>query len=105
MKCLPLLVVPAAAAADVLRAVAVSSGTAALPAALAGYGIGPGDEVLLPAVSVIMPLAAVTATGARPVLVDAGPGGEPVDLDDLAAKITPGAGRCCWSTSPAAPAT
>jgi len=49
VKCLPLLVVPAAAAADVLRAVAVSSGTAALHAALAGYGIGPGDGVLLPA--------------------------------------------------------
>jgi dTDP-4-amino-4,6-dideoxygalactose transaminase len=70
------------------HAVAVSSGTAALHAALTGHGIGPGDEVLLPAVSVIMPLAAITVTGARPVLVDAGPGGEPVDLADLTAKIT-----------------
>jgi perosamine synthetase len=78
-----------AAATGTRHAVAVSSGTAALHAALAGYGIGPGDEVLLPAVSVIMALAAITATGARPVLVDAGRGGEPVDLDDLAAKITP----------------
>lgn len=77
-----------AAATGTLHAVAVSSGTAALHAALAGYGIGPGDEVLLPAVSVIMTLAAVTATGARPVLVDAGPAGEPIHLDDLMAKIT-----------------
>ncbi|MHB1592760.1 MAG: DegT/DnrJ/EryC1/StrS family aminotransferase [Streptosporangiaceae bacterium] len=78
-----------AAAGGVARAVAVSSGTAALHAGLAGYGIGPGDEVLLPAVAVIMAFAAIAATGARPVLMDAGPGGEPVDLDDLAAKVTP----------------
>jgi perosamine synthetase len=76
------------AAAGIRYAVAVSSGTAALHAALAGHGIGPGDEVLLPAVSVIMSLAAITATGARPVLVDAAPGGDPIDLDDLTAKIT-----------------
>ena len=78
-----------AAATGTRHAVAVSSGTAALHAALAGHGIGPGDEVLLPAVSVIMTLAAITAAGAHPVLVDAGPDGVPVDLDDLAAKITP----------------
>jgi perosamine synthetase len=78
-----------AAATGTRHAVAVSSGTAALHAGLAGYGIGPGDEVLLPAVAVIMALAAIIATGARPVLVDAGPDGEPVDLDDLAAKVTP----------------
>ena len=78
-----------AAATGTAHAVAVSSGTAALHAALAGLGAGPGDEVLLPAVSVIMPFAAIVAAGARPVLVDAGPGGEPIDLDDLAAKVTP----------------
>jgi perosamine synthetase len=70
-------------------AVAVSSGTAALHTALAACGIGAGDEVLVPALTVVMTIAAIVAAGARPVLVDASPDGQPLDLDDLAAKITP----------------
>jgi perosamine synthetase len=76
------------AATGTRHAVAVSSGTAALHTALAACGAGPGDEVLVPAVAVIMTIAAVVAVGARPVLVDAGTDGEPIDLSDLAAKIT-----------------
>jgi perosamine synthetase len=77
-----------AAAFGTGHAVAVSSGTAALHTALAACGIGAGDEVLIPALTVVMTVAAVAATGARPVLVDAVPGGQFTDLDDLAAKIT-----------------
>ena len=76
------------AATGTRHAIAVSSGTAALHTALAACGAGPGDEVLVPAVSVIMTIAAVIAVGARPVLVDAGTDGEPIDLGDLSAKIT-----------------
>ena len=76
------------AATGTWHAIAVSSGTAALHTALAACGAGPGDEVLVPAVAVIMTIAAVVAVGARPVLVDAGADGEPIDLGDLAAKIT-----------------
>ncbi|MEV7775938.1 DegT/DnrJ/EryC1/StrS family aminotransferase [Kitasatospora sp. NPDC086791] len=68
-------------------AVAVSSGTAALHTALAGYGIGPGDEVLVPGATVVMTVAAVLMTGATPVLVDSTPGLD-LDFDDLAAKTT-----------------
>jgi perosamine synthetase len=71
------------------HAMAVSSGTAALHTALAACGIGAGDEVLVPALTVVMTIAAIIATGARPVLIDASPEGQPLDLDDLAAKITP----------------
>jgi perosamine synthetase len=67
----------------------VSSGTAALHTALAACGIGPGDEVLVPALTVVMTIAAIVAAGARPVLVDASPDGQPLDLDDLAAKLAP----------------
>jgi dTDP-4-amino-4,6-dideoxygalactose transaminase len=69
-------------------AVAVSSGTAALHTALAACGIGEGDEVLVPAATVIMTVAAVVASGAHPVFFDSGPGGRGADLTDLEAKIS-----------------
>lgn len=50
--------------------VGVESGTAALQLALEALGIGPGDEVILPANTYIASAIAVSATGASPVLVD-----------------------------------
>ncbi|MFP4057588.1 MAG: DegT/DnrJ/EryC1/StrS family aminotransferase [Candidatus Brocadiia bacterium] len=47
-----------------------SSGTAALSAALGGLGIGPGDEVLVPACTYMATAIAVLAVGAIPVVVD-----------------------------------
>jgi perosamine synthetase len=55
------------------HAVAVTSGTAALFAALAALGVGPGDEVLVPDVTFIATANAVRLTGATPVLVDVTP--------------------------------
>ncbi|MDQ0408823.1 aminotransferase class I/II-fold pyridoxal phosphate-dependent enzyme [Streptomyces sp. NPDC000349] len=72
----------------VRHAIAVSSGTAALHTALVACGVGPGDEVLLPAATVIMTVSAVTAAGARPVFVDAAEDGRGMDLADVAAKTT-----------------
>jgi len=53
------------------EAVAMDSGTAALEIALKAIGIGPGDEVIVPAHTFIATAAAVTLCGARPVFVDA----------------------------------
>jgi len=72
----------------VAYAVAVASGTAALHCALAACGIGPGDEVLVPAVSVVMSAAPVLYAGARPVFADCDPSGADFSYDDLTAKIT-----------------
>jgi dTDP-4-amino-4,6-dideoxygalactose transaminase len=47
-----------------------SSGTTALTAALAGLGIGPGDEVALPACTYMATPISVVAAGAVPVIVD-----------------------------------
>lgn len=69
-------------------AVAVSSGTAALHAALSACGIGPGDEVLVPALTVVMTVAPLAALGARPVFVDSDPATLDLDYDDAAAKLT-----------------
>ncbi|WP_224277625.1 aminotransferase class I/II-fold pyridoxal phosphate-dependent enzyme [Streptomyces sp. LS1784] len=78
-----------AAAFGTRRAVAVSSGTAAITTALAACSIGAGDVVLLPAVTVVMTVAAVAAVGAHPVFVEAAPDGRGVNLADLAAKTGP----------------
>ncbi|ATC64601.1 DegT/DnrJ/EryC1/StrS aminotransferase [Nibricoccus aquaticus] len=55
---------------DVEYTLAVSSGTAALELALIAAGIGPGDEVIVPAWSWISCFTAVVRVGATPVLVE-----------------------------------
>jgi len=51
-------------------AVAVNSGTSALFLAIKALSIGPGDEVILPALTMIATVNAITWVGATPVLVD-----------------------------------
>jgi len=51
-------------------ALAVTSGTAALEVALAALGIGPGDEVIVPAWSWISCFTAIVRVGALPVLAE-----------------------------------
>ena len=52
-------------------ALLMTSGSAALTSALIGMGVGPGDEVIVPAYTYIATAIAVTATGAVPVIADA----------------------------------
>jgi perosamine synthetase len=53
--------------------IAVCNGSAALQAAVAALGIGPGDEVILPSFTIISCAASVVRSGAKPVLVDSDP--------------------------------
>lgn len=53
-------------------AVAVGSGSAAIFLALKAFGIGPGDEVILPTYVCVSVLEAVISVGAKPVLTDVG---------------------------------
>src|SRR5207248_10125819 len=52
------------------HAVACSSGTAALQLALAAVGVGPGDEVIVPAVTFVATANAVSLAGAKPVFAE-----------------------------------
>lgn len=70
------------------HALTLTSGTVALHAAVTALGIGPGDEVLVPAYTWIATAAAPALAGAIPVLVDIN---ETLTIDpaDLERKITP----------------
>ncbi len=76
-----------AEAFGVKHALTMSSGTAALVSALAAAGVGPGDEVLVPAYTWIASAGAPLAVGATPVLVDID---ETLTMDpaDLERRIT-----------------
>jgi dTDP-4-amino-4,6-dideoxygalactose transaminase len=76
-----------AAVMGVKHAAAVSSGSGALMSALAGLGVGPGDEVIVPAYTWIATASAVVAMGAVPILAEVD---ESLTLDpaDVQHKIT-----------------
>jgi dTDP-4-amino-4,6-dideoxygalactose transaminase len=74
----------------VKHAVTVSSGTAALHLACRAAGIGPGDEVIVPAFTFVASAAAARYVGAEPVLCDVGSAQDfNLDPEDVAARITP----------------
>ena len=78
-----------AQACGVEYAVGVASGTASLALALQAYGIGAGDEVLVPANTFVATLMGVIQAGAKPVLVDCHLDTALIDLAAAAQKITP----------------
>ncbi len=69
--------------------IAVSNGTTALQVAAACLGLQPGDEVILPAFTIISCAQAVTYNGGIPVLVDSEPRTWCLDVTQLASRITP----------------
>ncbi|MCB8942337.1 MAG: DegT/DnrJ/EryC1/StrS family aminotransferase [Ardenticatenaceae bacterium] len=71
----------------VRHALAVNSGTSALICALVGAGIGPGDEVLVPAYTWVATAAAPLVLGAIPVLVEVDDS-LTMDPTDIENKIT-----------------
>ncbi len=79
-----------AAALEAPHAVAVSSGTAALHIAARLMELGPGDEVLTPALTFVAGVNAIVYGGARPVFVDVRSLDDwTIDPDDVRRKVTP----------------
>ncbi|MEJ2720860.1 MAG: DegT/DnrJ/EryC1/StrS family aminotransferase [bacterium] len=67
-----------------------NSGTSALEAAFLASGIGPGDEVIVPAMSFVATANVVLRVGAKPVFVDvADPGSRVLDAAGVEAAVTP----------------
>ena len=70
------------------KAIAVSSGTAALMCGLAGIGVGPGDEVIVPAYTWIASASAVVMMGGIPIVAEVD---DTLTLNpaDVERKVTP----------------
>ncbi|OPL18341.1 MAG: hypothetical protein AVO35_05715 [Candidatus Aegiribacteria sp. MLS_C] len=71
------------------HAVAVCNGTGALFLALHAAGLGPGDEVLVPSLTYVASVQAITATGAVPVFCDIREEDLNIDLEDAKRRLTP----------------
>ncbi|WP_110182148.1 DegT/DnrJ/EryC1/StrS family aminotransferase [Nocardioides solisilvae] len=69
--------------------VGVANGTDALELALRAVGVGPGDEVVLPANTFVATAEAVSRIGAVPVLVDVDEEHLLVDVDAVGRALTP----------------
>jgi len=78
-----------AAEASCKYGIACLNGTVALHLTLAALDLQPDDEVIIPAFTMIATINAVTYTGAKPVLIDSEPWSWNMDVEQLAAKITP----------------
>ena len=71
------------------HAVGCNSGTDALHLPLVAAGIGPGDEVVIPAFTFFATGEAVSYTGAKPVFADIDAGTFNIDVGSLRKSITP----------------
>ena len=73
---------------QIRHALTVNSGTSALICALAAMGIGPGDEVIVPAYTWVATAMAPLAVGAVPIMADIDES-LTIDPEDIERKITP----------------
>ena len=78
-----------AEATGAVEAVAVSNGTAALHAAVHALNIGPGDEVIVPAMTFAATANCVVYQGGKPIFVDVDPETLLIDPAQVEAKISP----------------
>jgi perosamine synthetase len=73
----------------VKHGIAVSNGTAALQIAVDALRLEPGDEIVMPSFTIISCALAAVRAGATPVVVDSDPDTYCIDVEQIAAAITP----------------
>ncbi|CAM2939127.1 DegT/DnrJ/EryC1/StrS family aminotransferase [Paenibacillus sediminis] len=73
---------------NVKHAISVANGTVALHLPLLAYGVGPGDEIIIPTFTYIATANAVKYCGADPVLVDCEENAWNIDPQKIEEKIT-----------------
>ena len=78
-----------AAWAGTAHAIALANGTVALDLALAGLGIGPGDEVIVTPRTFLASVSCVVNAGARPVFADVDPDSQNLTAESIRAVLTP----------------
>lgn len=78
-----------AAAHGASEGIAVNSGTSGLHISLLALGVGPGDEVIVPAFTFAATANAVALTGAKPVFADVTPGEMTLDPNSVRSLIGP----------------
>jgi dTDP-3-amino-3,4,6-trideoxy-alpha-D-glucose transaminase len=76
-------------ASGAAHAVGVANGTDAIALLLRAADVGPGDEVIVPAMTAAFTALAVTSIGARPVIVDVDPSRMTLDPAAADAAVTP----------------
>ena len=72
----------------VKNVIAVNTGTSALHIALAGFGVGPGDEVILPSITFAACVQSVLALGATPVFAESHEDTLLLDIADVEKRLT-----------------
>src|SRR5215467_13447425 len=77
-----------AARHNVKHAIAVTSATTGLHLALTALGVGPGDEVIVPAFTWVATANVVVHCGATPVFVDVDPYTYNIDVSAVEAALT-----------------
>lgn len=70
------------------HAASTCNGTTALHLALLALGIGPGDEIIVPTLTYIASVNAISYVGATPIFVDSLESNWQIDPDDIKRKIT-----------------
>ena len=73
---------------NIKHCIAVSNGTASLHLILAALGIGPGDEVIIPAFSYIATANVIELVGATPIFVDISLTTFNIETSEIEAKIS-----------------
>ena len=68
--------------------IAVNTGTTALHLALDGFGIGQGDEVIVPSLTFCACIQAITALKAIPIFCESDPNTLNIDIKDASKRVT-----------------